>query len=340
MQSADAWAAALTPRLSDLFPEHAAGGLTLRAVGAPRTFTYSRLLTFDVLAAERPVVRLALKEPFGSQGADPVAEFAALQKLHRHFASQPGLTVPRPLLALKEPPALLMEAVEGQALLRLLVACRRPVNQVSLTAALRYAFKGGEWLALLHRLQRPPGAKPTPPPASQVQTSERVLLELGVSADSLITIRSHLDSLIAVVKTSRPVVLHGDFTPRNVLCGPDNAVIVLDTTLSETGPAAYDLGWFLAGLDFLNRWQLLIGGRLYDDVALAGVRLAFLAGYQRRAELPARKTVALFTATRLLQRWGQYAAHLQSTQPWLAPLLLSSQVHPYFRSRLDTVLSL
>ena len=32
------------------------------------------------MAGEKLVLRLALKEPFGSQGADPAAEFTALQR--------------------------------------------------------------------------------------------------------------------------------------------------------------------------------------------------------------------------------------------------------------------
>ena len=134
------------------------------------------------------------------------------------------------------------------------------------------------------------------------------------------------------------MTLHGDYTPRNVLCGPGLNVTVLDTTLSQRGPAAYDVSWFLAGLSFLNRWQLVMDGRIYDKEALAQVRTAFLDGYQRLGELPDPKALALFRAKRLLQRWGQYATHLHHTQPGLARVLLPRQIHPYFQSRVEAAL--
>ena len=338
MPSANDWAAILAPQLPDLLPEHADQKLALRPAGAPRSFTYSRLQAFDVMAGEQPVLRLALKEPFGSQGADPIAEFAALRTLHLHFTSQPGLGVPRPLLAIGEPPALLMEAVEGRPLLRFLSACRRPVNSARLSVALPYVSLAGEWLAFLHRLPRPSGAEPLSAIASQVKSSAGILVNLGVSPDRLIAIRNQAETLTRATASSPPVTLHGDFTPRNVLCGPGPGVTVLDTTLSQWGLAAHDLGWFLAGLAFLERWQLLIGGRLYDGGALAEARAVFLAGYLRWAELPNPKALALFTAARLLHRWGQYATHLQHTQPRLARWLLPGQVHPYFQNQVEVAL--
>lgn len=339
MPTATDWAEALAPRLPELLPEYASQHLELRPAGPPREFTYSRLQAFDVVAAERPVLRLALKEPFGSQGADPVAEFTALQTLYGHFAAQPGLGVPRPLLALETPPALLMEAVEGRPLLRFLLACRRPVDRSRLSTALSYASRAGAWLGHLHTLPCPSGAGPLPPLASQVEASLGILDNLGASPDRLIAIRNAVDSFGAISVAAADVTLHGDFTPRNVLCGPDLHVNVLDTTLSQRGPAAHDLGWFLAGLAFLDRWQLLVGGRLYDASALSRLRDAFLAGYRQRLELPDPQSLAFFTATRLLHRWGQYASHLKRTQPTHARVLLPGHVHPYFQTQVEGALS-
>ncbi len=340
MSTPETWSAVLTPRLPELLPEYAGQQMVLRPVGGPRTFTYSRLLVFEVVAGGQTLTRLALKEPFGSLAADPAAEFAALQTLHRHF-TQPGLRVPRPLLALDSPPCLLMEAISGMPLQQLLAACRRPVNGKRLQAALACAARAGGWLALLHRLPPPAGAQPAPTIAARVEESTTLLAGLGMAASSLMSIRNALLEREAEQGPTPVVILHGDYTPRNVFGTPEGGVVVFDTALSQTGSAAYDLGWFLAGLAFLDRWQMLFGGRVYDHRALTDARQAFLAGYQHLGPptpSTSPETLSLYTAVRLLQRWAQYAGHLHRTQPLAARVLLPSRVHPYFRGQIEALL--
>ena len=326
------WAERLQGHVAAMYPEYAGQALTLRPGGKPQTFTRSRLCRLDVLADGQVVRRIAVKEPVGANSSDPAAEFAALQRLHAHFAGHQLLRVPRPLLVSTTPPALITEIAEGKKYAILLHVNRRLLLQSSMKPCINYTHLIGGWLACLHTLpevERPCDVRGL---WAQIDASIYRLRDAGAGIDSEIPTRIYRlvsDNNDAGLKS---VVLHGDFTPRNILCQMDGGVTVLDTELSLCGPAEYDVGYFLASLFFIDRWQLLTQGRIYNERALDDVRATFIRAYERERGPLSPSLLAGYTALRLLSRWAEYAEHLRRTQPMAARLLLPTIVNPYFAS--------
>ena len=55
-------------------------------------------------------------------------------------------------------------------------------------------------------------------------------------------LRSRFDELVATTRTTRRVLVHGDFSPKNILCGPAGPVIV-DAECAWFGDPAFDLAF-------------------------------------------------------------------------------------------------
>lgn len=191
----------------------------------------------------------------------------------------------------------------------------------------------GQWLSRLHRLIPPAYAQPLPSLADRVDAACTRLGETGISAAQIRNARAALPSL-AGMDSPPHVILHGDYTLRNIIADPNGGVTVFDTSLAHTGPAAHDIGWFLAALAFIDRWQMLSRQWLYVRSALDFAHAAFVVGY-KNAQIPIDAgQIAAFTAVRLLERWAEYAAHLRRTQPSVAIFALPVVANPYFRQQL------
>ena len=113
-------------------------------------------------------------------------------------------------------------------------------------------------------------------------------------------IQARLNELIDTLRRSEPrsssppVRLHGDFSASQVLLGAHDTVALLDLDESRPGPAALDLGAFLAALD-----TEVIRGRL-SSWRVDEIRDGLLRGYARHRpqldvqEVEFHRSVALF----------------------------------------------
>jgi aminoglycoside phosphotransferase (APT) family kinase protein len=64
----------------------------------------------------------------------------------------------------------------------------------------------------------------------------------------------HLDSLVATTAGTRRVLVHGDFSPKNILVGPQGPVI-LDAECAWFGDPAFDVAFVLNHLLLKGEWQ-------------------------------------------------------------------------------------
>ncbi|MBX7234635.1 MAG: phosphotransferase [Caldilineales bacterium] len=338
------WEAILLPELRQALPQYASKRLTLSLARPSFDYTNSRLHFFDLLAEGRPVQELAIKEVREAAQSEVWLEFQGMNRLWAHLAGHPHIRAPRPLFWLARPPALAMEAARGERLHRVLAACRRPQRPARYSQALACVHLAGQALSLLHQIAPAPNATLLPAPAARAEAAFHRLLGVGVPAGQIDDLHRRLEPVLASQPPSGPLVaLHGDYTLRNLLCAADGALTILDTSLDTAGPPSHDVGYFLASLAFIDRWQLLAGRLAWPPANIAAMREAFLAGYgdgdgwgrglthgpDPDAGLDAGQ-LQLFTALRLLERWGQYAETWQASRSRVARWVLGARGQRYF----------
>ncbi len=112
--------------------------------------------------------------------------------------------------------------------------------------------------------------------------------------------------ILAAPPEAPPLPLHGDFTLRNVLCRLPQDVTVLDTELAHVGDPAVDIGWFLAALHVIDKWQILGGEMVYTRAVIQRTGEAFLQGYASVRPLPPREVIRAYEAARLTERWLEF----------------------------------
>jgi tRNA A-37 threonylcarbamoyl transferase component Bud32 len=88
------------------------------------------------------------------------------------------------------------------------------------------------------------------------------------------------------------VCLHGDVHPKNGILR-DGRIVLIDLDQTASGPAAADLGSFLAAL----RYEVVVG--ILSATAERRFADAFLSGYAAVSELPAGPALRLYTAAAL-----------------------------------------
>lgn len=337
------WEAILLPELRQALPQYASKRLTLSLARPSFDYTNSRLHFFDLRAEGRPVQELAIKEVREAAQSEVWLEFQGMNRLWAHLAGHPHIRAPRPLFWLARPPALAMEAARGERLHRVLAACRRPQRPARHSQALAFVRLAGQALSLLHQIAPAPNATFLPASAARAEAAFHRLLGVGVPARQIDDLRRRLDPLLASQPPSGPLVaLHGDYTLRNLLCAADGTLTLLDTSLDTAGPPAHDVGYFLAALAFIDRWQLLAGRLAWPPANIAAMREAFLAGYGGDGDGPDPGPgpdldagldvgqIQLFTALRLLERWGQYAETLSASRSRVARWVLGARGERYF----------
>ena len=88
------------------------------------------------------------------------------------------------------------------------------------------------------------------------------------------------------------VCLHGDVHPKNGILR-DGRIVLIDLDQTAAGPAAADLGSFLAAL----RYEVVVG--ILSETSERRFADAFLSGYAAVSELPAGPALRLYTAAAL-----------------------------------------
>lgn len=67
-------------------------------------------------------------------------------------------------------------------------------------------------------------------------------------ADKNPNLQKVINSLIEEITTEKIALVHGDFSPKNILATPDHSPIVLDFEVAHTGNPVFDLGFICAHL--------------------------------------------------------------------------------------------
>lgn len=138
---------------------------------------------------------------------------------------------------------------------------------------------------------------------------------------------------------SLPLALgHGDFSPRNILIGPDARVTVLDTFATWRTSLYEDIGYFLNDLK-MNYLQVVSQGFAFGAGQLAAYEQAFLEGYFDHEPIP-YSAVRLYEALALLDKWSSLIARLyerpNSTQ--IVTQLKLKLASRYFKRRVNSLL--
>ena len=114
----------------------------------------------------------------------------------------------------------------------------------------------------------------------------------------------HADRLEAIAERTRRekrALIHGDFSPKNILCGPDGPVI-LDAECATYGDPAFDLAFCATHLLLKSIWQFQAFDALANDAA------AFVASYLEAstdADATAQRAVDLIAALMLARVDGK-----------------------------------
>lgn len=302
--------------------------LQIRFTPPPQTFTYSKLYEFELSSKAGKAQEIVIKVPVEDKIATLQREFMALKRLTRHFQEKEDLTVPRPLLLLDQPPALVMTKACGERLVHQVQSCRRILKKPapSLPAHVRRA---GRWLAHLHQMEPLAGSRLHSDASNRYQQAIAALQRCHAPATSLAALRQHLLPRLRQLRDTTPVSLHGDYTLRNILC-QDHAITVVDTTLSHTGAAEIDVASFIAALQYIDWGQIWLGSRLYENTCLEHLSLLFLESYQTAGGHLDSTTLDTLIALQCLQRWADFVIHVQRRYSPLNRYLITLRLHRHF----------
>jgi aminoglycoside phosphotransferase len=194
----------------------------------------------------------------------------------------PYLRLPRILAHVPEYRLVLLEAVIG----------RRMDDPAAGAEAVHDAGRLGAALAEFHALE------PTDAPKFTRFAPDRLCEARRLVARVRPDVEEAADALVRELAAQQPddraaaVCLHGDLHPKNAIVS-DGRVALIDVEDLAVGPAAADIGSFLAALAYLR-----CGGRLDPNThdAIAG---AFLLGYRTLRPLPTHECLRWHTAAAL-----------------------------------------
>lgn len=156
------------------------------------------------------------------------------------------------------------------------------------------ALRAGAMLGALHEETRGrdwPGGRLTQPPPDV--TAEGLHEVAPWLSERVLAISSRLVTLLAAGTRTDPVWLHGDLSPDQVLHDTDGAIRLVDLDRAGSGPAALDVGSWLAACAATGREQLaepfLDGYSSVSDVDEQAVGVAEALAQFRAAVDPFRK---------------------------------------------------
>ena len=326
-----AWMNQLRPILPELFP-HLHRNLDIRADGYPDTRTGVHLYAFTILADGSPQATIQVKVPQGRRATKVTSEYRALRLLSRTFKDLPHLNVPLALKEWQDPPALILVKVTGDSLAQRMEDCRSWGNDVGCQLNLRFIHQAGRWLASLHQMDTPEWAIPAPSIGERIERNISRLKPFDLQpytekklAESLLTIKIQEHTLLP---------LHGDYTPRNILCQIPPNITVSGTDMMSKGHPADDIGHFLASLYMLDQWQLFGGSFVYPATTIEQARIDFLEGYKKIRTLPDKTILQAYTSLHLLQRWADLVNEQNKTNIAGLRHLIIRRTNQYFIQRI------
>lgn len=267
----------------------------LRAVSTPAPelrslvprWSASRLIRY---APEKSATLACLDDAGGilayaKVGASPQVErdFQRYEALGRALpSSDPHLRLPRAIAYSDHHRTLVLEPVPG----------RRLADADEAQPARDFARLGAA-VATLHEIA-PPQATPAFTHFDEDRLHKAARL-LGQVRPDVARQAGELAELLTSAKQAGagdPVCLHGDIHSKNAILA-DDRVTLIDVEDLAVGPAAADIGSFLAGLQYLRRGNRIA---ISENDTLAE---AFLAGYAAVRPLPGRASLGWHTAAAL-----------------------------------------
>jgi aminoglycoside phosphotransferase (APT) family kinase protein len=299
--------------------------------------TYSRLFPFTILSDGMPAAEILVKVPQGRKGADVRRAFQAQRMLAAYFAGDPHLDVAQALAVWEDPPALIMTRAEGMALHLRMQDCRNWAGESGCQLTRHFIKQAGRWLARLHEMTPPDWAEPAPPATEQIESWVAVCRSAGMDPVEEQAMRQALRALDDRGAMNAP--LHGDYTLRNILCRPPQHITVLDTELAFVGHPARDVGWFLAALHTIDKWQILGGEMVYTASTIRQAMSAFLAGYDAVRPLPDMAVIRAYAARRLLERWADFVQEQRRRNIAGLRVLVIRRINQHFARALRELLA-
>ena len=94
-------------------------------------------------------------------------------------------------------------------------------------------------------------------------------------------LQAAVNSLIEEITTEKIALVHGDFSPKNILATPDHSPIVLDFEVAHTGNPVFDLGFICAHL----LCKTIRTDNSAEKDALIATATNFLNGYRQSCNL-------------------------------------------------------
>jgi len=215
----------------------------------------------------------------GNQAAQDYLRYRALEPL---AARHPLLRLPRALAHVPQRHLLILEPLGG-----------RRMHDPSSDAAMDDVARFGAALAAFHSFDFP-----------DAPTFARFAPDRLVDARRQLTsvrpdVGGSVDALVSDLMSRRPeqsaqsVCLHGDVHAKNAILAEDR-IALIDLEDLAAGPAAADIGSFLASMRYLR-----CGGVIRRNVDRA-LRAAFLGGYASIRPLPSAEEVRWHTSAALL----------------------------------------
>jgi len=107
-----------------------------------------------------------------------------------------------------------------------------------------------------------------------------------------------INSLIEEITNEKIALVHGDFSPKNILATPDNSPIVLDFEVAHTGNPVFDLAFVSAHL----LCKTIRTQSAAEKVAITSTALKFLASYRQTSRISIAKSLPQHVALIALAR--------------------------------------
>jgi 5-methylthioribose kinase len=107
-----------------------------------------------------------------------------------------------------------------------------------------------------------------------------------------------INSLIDEITTEKIALVHGDFSPKNILATPDHSPIVLDFEVAHTGNPVFDLAFVSAHL----LCKTIRTQSAAEKVAITSTALKFLASYRQTSRISIAKSLPQHVALIALAR--------------------------------------
>ena len=258
--------------------------------GGVSSETFSALLESGSYVVKQALEQLNVEEEWRADPGRIVAEGEALEWFHSLTPDY----VPRPIAVLKQFYALVLPMAEQPS-----PDLRRVLLDSPQDFAVEWANTLGAVLRTWHL------ADPADAAGSALEDVVRLTdlritpfyRDMAVRWPEYETI---IDSLVDELLSVKTAVVHGDFTPKNILCKPDGSLWIIDTEVSHIGNPVIDTASMLS--------HLMLKSVLYSsepEIAklLVAARDAFLSQLPLRSTPPSLEAhMGLFMSVRLAGR--------------------------------------